>query len=380
MNTILVTGGAGFIGKRLITRLKDLDVRIKILDSLEPQIHGEIPEDTSWMKCSSIELIRGSICDRRDIQRAVEGATHIVHLASETGTGQSMYQISDYARTNIYGTSLLMDVLASSSNHDVGRVVLASSRSVYGEGAYVCRSCQFDTKRITPAGRDIRLLEKGKWDPVCERCGSALVPVPTLEDDPLHPASVYAATKVSQEDLVRITCSSIGIDHVALRFQNVYGEGQSLKNPYTGILSIFSTRLRRNLDLPIFEDGFESRDFVHVDDVVSAINAALWLADGLAVAVNVGTGIGVSILDIATKLQEIFGCTSALRVTGEYRVGDIRHNIADITKLQNVLGVNPQVDLETGLRRFLSWVETQALPVDLLHAANEEMRARKLMR
>ncbi len=380
MNTILVTGGAGFIGKRLISSLKDLDVRIKILDSLEPQIHGVIPEDTSWMKRSSIELIRGSICDRRHVERAVDGATHVVHLASETGTGQSMYQIADYTRTNIYGTSLLMDVLASSSNHDVGRVVLASSRSVYGEGAYICCSCQSDRERITPKGRDIRLLEKGKWDPVCERCGSVLVPVPTSEDDPLHPASVYAATKASQEDLVRIACSSIGIDHVALRFQNVYGEGQSLQNPYTGILSIFSTRLRRNLDLPIFEDGFESRDFVHVDDVVSAINAALWLADDIGAVVNVGAGVGVSILQIATKLQEIHGGSSELRVTGEYRIGDIRHNIADITKLQNLLGVKPQVNLETGLRRFLSWVETQALPSDLLHAANEELRARKLMK
>jgi len=203
--------------------------------------------------------------------------------------------------------------------------------------------------------------------------------LPTREDDRIQPASIYAATKYAQEDLVRIGCESLGLGHAILRLQNVYGEGQSLNNPYTGILSIFSTRVRRGLELTAFEDGLESRDFVHVSDVVQAMLLALTSESPANAAINVGSGVPTSVLEVASQLTIALGGTPAIRITGEYRVGDIRHNVADISRLRSILGYAPQVDLAEGLRRFCQWVLQQPLPEDQLGRANAELKARKLM-
>ena len=211
-------------------------------------------------------------------------------------------------------------------------------------------------------------------------CGGDLSAVPTHETNPVRPASVYAATKCSQEDLVRIVCSSLGIDHSILRFQNVYGEGQSLKNPYTGILSIFSTRIRRGLELPIFEDGLESRDFVHVDDVARAIVAAISSPIPISGAINIGSGVGTSVVDVAQELMAALEINVPLRVTSEYRIGDIRHNIADISRFCTLLPGGPRISLAEGLARFASWVKTEPLPDDSLDAANQLLREKKLMK
>jgi dTDP-L-rhamnose 4-epimerase len=376
---VLITGGAGFIGRHLSRLLLSQGITVRILDSLSPQVHGAVPDGLSWLQNSAIDFLRGSVTNKYDVERALEGVSAVVHLAAETGTGQSMYEISRYNYVNTQGTAQLLDALSSSKSHTVSRFVLASSRSVYGEGAYTCKNCSSPIGRLSPLPRSPQQLASQRWNPVCTSCGIDLVAVPTLETDPVRPASVYAATKYAQEDLVRIVCQSIGIDHAILRFQNVYGEGQSLKNPYTGILSIFSTRIRRGLDLPIFEDGLESRDFVHVEDVVRAIVGAISSTAPIADVINIGSGVGTSVADVARQLMVSLDTEVPMRVTGQYRIGDIRHNIADITRFRNLIPGGPHISLAEGLARFASWVKTQPLPDDFLDEANNQLRERKLM-
>jgi len=377
MTRILVTGGAGFIGSHLVPALLAQGHELRILDSLSPQIHGAVPDGTGWLNSTpGLEFQRGSVTVREDLARAIDGIEAIVHLASETGTGQSMYEISRYAQENVQGTAELMQVLATTPGHVVQRVLLASSRSVYGEGAYLRAS---DGQRLTPAARSAAALKGHQWEPTCPDSGEVLQLVATREEDRTAPSSIYAATKLMQEDLLRITCDSLGIGFGILRLQNVYGEGQSLKNPYTGILSIFSTKIRRGLELPIFEDGLESRDFVHVSDVAAAFAAALARPKAPDTVINVGSGRATSVLEVATALARAFDAAPNTKVTGEYRLGDIRHNAADITRLNDILGLAPQIDLQQGLNRFASWVQNQPLPEDLLAQANAELKARNMM-
>lgn len=382
MSTVLITGGAGFIGSHLTRLLRSHGFQVRILDSLSPQIHGPVPSGLDWLTTDGVEFVRGSVTVREDVERALLGADHLVHLAAETGTGQSMYQVARYNEVNTQGTALIFDVLANAKERSLQRVVLASSRSVYGEGAYECAAGCCDergARRQYPSARLPAQLARHEWEPICIRCGEPLRAVPTREDDGIRPASIYAATKYAQEDLVRIGCESLGLGHAILRLQNVYGEGQSLKNPYTGILSIFSTRVRRGLQLTAFEDGLESRDFVHVTDVAEAMLLALTTPQSANTVINVGSGIATSVLDVAASLSEALGRTPDIRVTSEYRVGDIRHNVADVTRLHDVLGYAPQVSLKHGLRRFCDWVLSQPLPEDQLDRANAELKARNLM-
>jgi dTDP-L-rhamnose 4-epimerase len=375
---VLVTGGAGFIGSHLVRRLLAGGYRVRVLDNLSPQIHGDPPAGLDWLSESEIDFIRGSVTSEDDVRTAITGVDAIIHLAAETGTGQSMYEIARYTQVNLQGTAVILDALANTQNHNVKKVVLASSRSVYGEGAYICAQCAPHT-RVSPPSRDPSDLAANKWEPVCSKCHGNLTTVPTIETDPTLPASIYAATKLGQEDLVRIACSSLRIGYVILRLQNVYGEGQSLKNPYTGILSIFSTRIRRGLPLPIFEDGLETRDFVHVQDVTAAFLSALQMKVS-SETINVGSGKRTTIIDMARKLTEAFGKDPQIVVTGQYRIGDIRHNCADITALRERLNREPEINLETGLQRFADWTKTQSLPDDGLERANAEMKTKGLMR
>ena len=374
---VLISGGAGFIGYHLSNRLRTCNASLRILDNLSPQIHGELPDNLDWLIHPQIEYIRGSVVDRDTWKRALDGVDVVVHLAAETGTGQSMYQIAHYNEVNSQGTALLLDIIAQGEASQVKRLVLASSRSVYGEGAYVCPSCGLDP--VYPDSRSLEALAAHRWEYECPACVQELAPRPTREDDRVRPASIYAATKYAQEDLVQIACKALGIGYVIFRFQNVYGEGQSLNNPYTGILSIFSTRVRRGLILPLFEDGKESRDFVHVEDVAEAVTLGVSAKQYANAVFNVGSGEASSVQAVADQLSLALGVQPNTQVTHQYRLGDIRHCYADLTRIGDALGFKPGVSLSDGMKRFAGWVMAQPLPEDKLDKANEELKARKLM-
>ncbi|MEP0177287.1 MAG: NAD-dependent epimerase/dehydratase family protein [Paraglaciecola sp.] len=378
MQHVLITGGAGFIGSHLTKELCSKGYSVRILDNLSPQIHGDSAQIPEWVDDLSVEFHRGCITNRADVKNALEDIDIVIHLAAETGTGQSMYEIQKYNDVNSQGTAVLLDIIANKETKSVKRILLASSRSVYGEGAYTCSNCA-DKTRQCPDSRTAQVLAEEKWDPLCSICGSSLTPLPTKETDSIKPASIYAATKFAQEHLISVFCESQGIGFGILRLQNVYGEGQSLNNPYTGILSIFSTRIRRDLNLPIFEDGNETRDFIHVSDVANSFLAAITTHNSPNCIVNVGTGQLTTVKEVATKLTTAFGKTPNITVTGEYRIGDIRHNRADITLLKDKLNYTPKVDLEKGLKSFVDWVQSQDLPEDLLDKANNELKAKNLM-
>jgi len=373
---VLVAGGAGFIGSHLIPKLLACGFKVRVLDSLSSQIHNALPSGLEWLQGDGIEFQRGDVSRRGDWEQALHGVETVVHLAAETGTGQSMYQVAHYNEVNSQGTALMFDVLGKMHGHKVKRVVLSSSRSVYGEGAYIHT---VSGARVFPASRGAEQLQQGRWEPTCPQTGDALQLVATHETDLVSPASIYAATKYAQEDLVRISCQSMGIGYAILRLQNVYGERQSLNNPYTGILSIFSTKIRRDSELPLFEDGEESRDFVHVDDVTDAMLAAVTVSQDPNTVINVGSGIATSVRTVAEELSHAFGRKPNLVVTGQFRIGDIRHNFADIERLRTILGVTPKITLAQGLQRFARWVSSQPLPEDQLEKANQELRERKLM-
>jgi dTDP-L-rhamnose 4-epimerase len=372
---VLITGGAGFIGTQLARQAIAAGLRVRILDSLSEQIHGPDPR---YAPPAGAEFVRGDVNVRDDVRRALAGVDAIVHLAAETGTGQSMYDIERYYRVNVQGTALILDELANRP-HSVANFVLASSRSVYGEGAYLCRTCDVDGARRFPGMRSREQLDRREWTAPCPHCGGSLEPTASREDDPTAPASVYAATKLAQEEMVRVACGALGIAHAVLRFQNVFGEGQSLSNPYTGILSIFSTRIRLGQSLPIFEDGEETRDFVHVEDIAAAVLRCVERPAAAGVTLNVGLGKPISIMAVARLLQRLMGSAIEPHITGQYRVGDIRHNFADIGRLEQVTGFRPAIGIEEGMQRFCDWVDAQPIPADLLDRANAELKARKLM-
>ncbi|HET8750091.1 MAG TPA: NAD-dependent epimerase/dehydratase family protein [Sphingomicrobium sp.] len=376
MKRILITGGAGFIGTHLARRAIAAGHQVRILDNLSPQIHGP---GVDYEPPPGTEFLRGDVTVRENMEHALQDVDTVVHLAAETGTGQSMYEIERYYRVNVGGTALLFDILANSERPSVENFVLASSRSVYGEGAYICRSCDSAGRRCFPPPRSPEQLARQEWEPHCPHCGTAVEATATREDDALSPASVYAATKLAQEELVRVACQSMGIAHAILRLQNVYGEGQSLKNPYTGILSIFSTRIRRGLPVPIFEDGNETRDFVHVEDVVEMVLACIEKPSVDGATLNVGSGRPISVMEVAKLLCRVMQSEIVPHVVGKYRIGDIRHNFADIALAERTTGLRPRVGLDCGLERFCNWVATQKLSEDMLDQANARLEARKMM-
>lgn len=368
---ILITGGAGFIGSHLSRHLLAQGAHVRVLDSLSGQVHGTDPETTSPLRRSlppSAEFLRGSVLSRDDLRAALEDVTVVVHLAAETGTGQSMYEIDRYVEANVRGTSLLLDVLAD-GHHRVHRLVVASSRAVYGEGAYITD----DGRTVHPPPRNEVDMAVGDFDVHLSGEGP-LRPVPTGESAALHPSSIYGITKQMQESLVMTAAPTFGIVPVALRFQNVFGPGQSLSNPYTGILSIFSGLLREDREVNVFEDGCESRDFVFVDDAVAAA-ALCALSDEASGVYNVGSGVATSVLDVAQTLKRILGSASPIRVSGRFRRGDIRHSVADLRRI-NALGWTPRVGFAEGVRAFVDWVRDQPAVDGGYERSLREMAAR----
>jgi dTDP-L-rhamnose 4-epimerase len=345
------------------------------MDNLSAQVHGAVPACNSVVLADPlVTVIRGDVRKRRDWLHALKDIHCVIHLAAETGTAQSMYQVDLYTSVNVGSTAMLFDILGNES-HSVEKVILASSRSVYGEGAYDCGKCG----RMYPAARLESELRARRWDPRCSTCGGALISAPTPENAVIRPASIYAATKFAQEELTRIAGAALGIRTVVLRFQNVYGEGQSLKNPYTGILSIFSNRIRQNKPIHLFEDGQESRDFVHVTDVARAVCAAVFRCSADGMILNIGSGEKTTVEQIARTLKKCFGDETDPVVSGQYRLGDIRHCYADLSKARLALDFEPAVELETGLDQFVRWVKRQPIEQDGLDSANRLLEVRGLM-
>jgi len=372
---VLISGGAGFIGSNLALKLSDKGYDVVILDNLSTQIHGEDPNKsyTYNLVKDKFEFIKGDVTNFEDWRRALKDVDIVVHLAAETGTGQSMYEINRYVDVNIGGTAKLMEVLTNEKNQ-VKKVVVASSRAVYGEGKYKCSEHGI----VFPLSRKDEDMSKGDFEVKCPICKRNVDMLPTDEESKLHPESVYGYTKQSQEELCMIVGRSINIPVVAFRFQNVYGPGQSLKNPYTGILSIFSTRIKNGNDLNIFEDGLESRDFVYIDDVTDAIILGMEKDKANFESFNVGSGEKTEVLTIAKVLREKYNSNVKIQVTGNYRLGDIRHNLGDLTKIRTLLGYEPKVNFSKGISNFVDWVEKQAIEKDNYENSIEEMKRKGL--
>lgn len=372
--SVLVTGGAGFIGKPLVSRLVQEGYQVKVLDNLSGQVHKDGGRDTLKELRQQCDVIVGDVRSRKDILDAIDNVDYVVHLAAETGVGQSMYEITRYTSTNVGGTATLLEVLVN-HRHQVSKLVVASSRAVYGEGKYLCQHCG----TFAPSGRLEEQLLQGQWDPLCPSCGLLTQPLPTDEVITAHPQSVYAVTKQAQEELCLCVGRAIGIPTAIMRYFNVYGEGQALHNPYTGILSTFATRILLGVPPVVYEDGLESRDFVHVDDVVRATLLALKSDCSDKEIFNVGSGQSTTILEIARLLLKIFNSKLDPVVSGQFRKGDVRHSLADISKIRSQLGYEPQVSLEEGVRRFADWAQPQPELVDLSERAADELRSRHLL-
>ncbi|MFX1667556.1 SDR family NAD(P)-dependent oxidoreductase [Riemerella anatipestifer] len=375
MKNILITGGAGFIGSNLALRLIEKGYNITVLDSLSPQIHGENPEKTSPLYLSikdKVKFIKGTVTSKDDWEKALKDQDVIVHYAAETGTGQSMYEVQKYVDVNVNGTALMLDLLVN-GNYGVKKVVVASSRSIYGEGKYISK----ELGEVYPTQRSAEYMDQGDFE-VKYLNSTELTLVGTDEESKIHPSSVYGITKQNQEQMVMTVCPSIGIKGVALRYQNVYGPGQSLKNPYTGILSIFSTQIKNGNEINIFEDGKESRDFVFIDDVVEATILAIEKEEANNQVFNVGTGVATDVMTVANELVKNYGIQVPIRISGNYRLGDIRHNYADLTKINTLLGFEPKVSFEEGLKKFTAWVNTQEVEEDRYQKSIEEMKIKGL--
>lgn len=377
MQKILITGGAGFIGSKLALSLIAKGHQVRVLDNLAPQIHGDVPERSPLFLSikDKVEFVRGSVTDQNDLMKVLPGVDTVVHLAAETGTGQSMYAIRHYSDVNIGGTALLLDLIANQL-FPVKKLVVASSRAVYGEGKYRCAEHGF----VFPSSRSAKDMEGGDFSVHCPVCGVSAQLVATDEETPVRPSSVYGVTKLTQEQMVLTVGKTLGISAIAFRYQNVYGPGQSLSNPYTGILSIFSTRIRNNSGINIFEDGEESRDFVYIDDVVSATEKAVGYEHPIVDVFNVGAGVATDVMTIANTLQRLLGISVPIKVSGQFRAGDIRHNFADLTKVRRVLGFEPSVSIDEGLRRFVDWVKSEQVQADRYEQSLEELKSKGLFK
>lgn len=375
IKNVLITGGAGFIGSNLALKLIEKGYQVTVLDNLSPQIHGDNPTETSPLYLSikdKVKFIHGTVTSKSDWEEALKDQDAIVHYAAETGTGQSMYEVEKYVDVNINGTALMLNLLVNGS-YNVKKVVVASSRSIYGEGKYISK----ELGAVYPTQRESIHMDQGDFE-VKYPNSSALTLVGTDEESKIHPSSVYGITKQNQEQMVLTVCPTVGIAGVAFRYQNVYGPGQSLKNPYTGILSIFSTQIKNGNNINIFEDGLESRDFVYIDDVVDATILGIEKEEANNQVFNVGTGVATNVLTVANELVKNYGVDVSINVSGNYRLGDIRHNYADLSKIKIKLGFEPKVSFSEGINKFTTWVDSQEVVEDKYEQSIIEMKEKGL--
>jgi dTDP-L-rhamnose 4-epimerase len=369
---VLVTGGAGFIGSHLVDALVARGDAVRVLDALDAQVHGERAGRPAHLHPAA-ELLQGDVRDRAAVRRALEGVDAVFHLAAAVGVGQSMYAIEHYVSVNTLGAAVLLEELVERRAR-LRRVVVASSMSIYGEGAYRDAGGALVHPRLrTPAQLAARRFE------LEDAQGGRLVPVPTPESKPLHPTSVYAVTKRDHEELFLAVGAAYDVPTVALRYFNCYGTRQSLSNPYTGVIAIFSSRLLGGRAPLVFEDGAQSRDFVHVSDVVAANLLALERDAAVGGVYNVGTGRATSVLAVAETLARELGVAIRPELVGRFRAGDIRHCFADPVAAARDLGFEAKTALRDGLRDLLAWLRTQS-PVDRVDQARDELESRGLTR
>lgn len=367
---VLVTGGAGFIGSHVVDDLLAQGHEVRVFDKLVEQVHGDRgPQYVS----PEAELQVGDMTDRVAVAKALDGVEQVVHLAAEVGVGQSMYEISRYVDANTSGTGVLLDVLVN-DKLDVSKIVVASSMSIYGEGLYECA----DHGAVAPRLRTEEQLRKRRWEPECPRCQGVLSPLPTSEEKPLFPTSVYAISKMDQELLCLSVGAAYGIGVTAVRYFNAYGPRQALSNPYTGVAAIFSSRLLNGNRPLVMEDGNQKRDFIHVRDVARATVLALTAPKAEGRAINIGVGDPITITEVATTLANTLGVDIEPKMTGDYRSGDIRHCWADPTLASELLNFTPEYRFrDRGVQELVAWVETQTA-VDRVSDARDELINRGL--
>ncbi len=369
---VLITGGAGFIGSNLALKLIDKGYKVTVLDNLSEQIHGEDSTLYSSIK-DKVNFIKGDVRNKEDWYTALKNQDIVIHLAAETGTGQSMYEVQKYVDVNINGTAIFLDYLVNET-HTIEKVIVASSRAIYGEGKYNCEL----HGAVYPTERNERDLSLGDFEPKCPICNNTVTICATDEESKIHPSSVYGITKQNQEQMVLNVCKSKNIAAVAYRYQNVYGPGQSLKNPYTGILSIFSTQIRNGNDINIFEDGMESRDFVYINDVVTATIMGVEMQEANYQVFNVGSGVATTVLEVAKQLKQNYNSNIEIKVSGNFRLGDIRHNYASLSKIKEKLNFSPAFTFEKGVGLFVDWVKSQEIQEDTYQKSIDEMKAKGL--
>lgn len=370
---ILLVGGAGFIGSHLARRLAAAGHQLTVLDSLTTQVHGKRADFPAEVR-EAADCVRGDARHPKDLKKVLGGQELIYWLAAETGTGQSMYRIGRYVDTNVAALAALCDELVKAPGA-APRVVLASSRAVSGEGAYLCAQDGL----VTPKPRAGHDPVHG-WSPGCPVCGGVIHPVPTGEQVPPRPTSVYGWTKLAQEQLLQVVGEAVNLDYSILRFHNVYGPGQALSNPYTGVLMVFFNRSLNGQPLLLFEDGEITRDFVHVDDVLTALEAAGLRPATDRSAYTIGSGVPVTIRTAAEAIRTVTGSKSEIAVGGQFRVGDIRFALADISRAESGLGYRPRIAFMDGLKRLLPWVLEQQRPPDRSDASAREMARTGLLR
>lgn len=367
-----MTGGAGFIGSWTTDLLIEKDYEVTILDVLEPQVHqGNTPEYLN----KKARFVKGDARDRALLARLVKEVDAVIHLAAAVGVGQSMYQVNKYVDYNTNGTAMLLDVLVN-ENNGVRKLIVASSMSIYGEGKYYCEKCG---ENRYPEHRSHEQLGKKVWEPLCPKCNRPLKHLPTDEDKPLMPTSIYAMSKRHQEEMCLLIGKTYGIATVALRYFNVYGPRQSLSNPYTGCVAIFSSRILNSKPPYIFEDGEQLRDFVHVKDIARANMLALEKSSADFMAVNIGSGKGISITKLAELLTEVYGTEAEPYVSQRYRKGDIRHCYADIKRAREFLGYEPSMNRKEALVELAGWAKDHKWgAIDLFEKALGELEERGL--
>ncbi|HLZ31048.1 MAG TPA: NAD-dependent epimerase/dehydratase family protein [Chloroflexota bacterium] len=373
---VLITGGAGFVGSHLADALAAAGHEVVLFDNLEPQVHGEGTLRPAYLQPSH-RLVRGDIRDPRALMPLLRAADVVFHLAAMVGVGQSMYQVRRYTDVNAMGMATLLEGLATERTRlPVRKLLVASSMSIYGEGAYACGT----HGQVAPRLRSIEQLDAGQWETRCPTCDAELRPLPTNEDKPLNPTSIYAITKRDHEEMTLAFGHAYALPVVALRFFNIYGSRQALTNPYTGVAAIFSGRILAGQAPVIYEDGGQQRDFVHVSDVVQACSLAMTNAAADYQVLNVGTGRPTSVLQVGEHLARELAWTGGFDIVRKFRAGDIRHCYADITRIQKALDYTPRVRFEDGVRELVAWVRQGAEVAPPIADADQQLAAYRLVR